>query len=95
MFSENDLMEIGERECKSMFSEDFINKYRRNGGFTYGLDDTGNVNWCALGISTDDYEDKIEYRMGGETPDEFVAFVNIDPETGEVTRDYKNSRLPE
>ena len=34
------------------------------------------------------------YKMGDETPFEYVAFVVVDPKTGEVTRDYKESFLP-
>lgn len=94
MLTENELMEIGERESKAMYSKEFLQKYRKNGVFGYGLDDDRNVISCVLGLSTDAYLSKFEYHMGGETPNEFVAVVNIDPETGAVTRDYENSRLP-
>ncbi len=94
MLTDNELREIGRKETKAMYGEDFVRTNIKNGVFGYGLDDDRNVISCVLGLSTDAYLSKFTYHMGDETPNEFVAFVNIDPETGEVTRDYENSRLP-
>lgn len=35
-----------------------------------------------------------KFNIGDETPLDFIALVNINTLTGEVIRDYKNSRLP-
>lgn len=94
MLTNDKLREIGKKECKAMYGEQAFQKYRKNGGFFYGLDDNRTVISCGFGTSSDEYLSGFEYHMGGETPDEFIAFVNIDPETGAVTRDYENSRLP-
>lgn len=35
-----------------------------------------------------------KFNIGDESPLDFIALVNINTLTGEVIRDYKNSRLP-
>lgn len=35
-----------------------------------------------------------KFNIGDETPLDFIALVNINTLTGEVIRDYENSRLP-
>lgn len=36
-----------------------------------------------------------DFRIGDESESEYVAFVTINPKTGEVYKDYSNSRLPQ
>lgn len=56
-----------------------------------------NLNYSLL--TDEDYESEDEYISKcmifmDETPYDYCATVNVDVNTGEVTRDYENSRLP-
>lgn len=90
MLEKQQLMRIALDECVEMIGKDLVMKHKdlccctcwnsQDGMFMYNLGmDTKHTN----------------VTMGDETPMEFYAFVVINPNTGEVTRDYANSILPQ
>lgn len=89
MLSEEKMIKLALNECVDMLGKDNIEKYKDLCCCTYGTSETGEFLYC-LGMDTE----KRDYKIGDETPVEFCAHVVVNPETGEISRDYKNSILP-
>lgn len=89
MLSEDRLRKIARDECVDMLGKDLVYAHKDLCCSCYGLMDSGMFEYN-LGMDTKERE----YHMGGESKMEFYAFVSVDPETGQVTRDYENSTLP-
>ena len=89
MLSEKEMKKIALNECVNMLGEDIVFANKELCCATYGLSEDG-MFYYNLGID----KEKKPYRMGGETPMDFYAFVVVNPNNGKITRDYENSILP-
>lgn len=90
MLDRQQLMRIALNECVEMIGEDLVMKHKDLCCCTCGNNLDGMFTYN-LGMDTK----RTNVKMGDETPMEFYAFVVINPNTGEVTRDYANSVLPQ
>lgn len=89
MLSKEEMMKIALNECVNMLGRDLVMQHKDLCCCACGMSNAGMFEYN-LGM---DIEEK-PYKMGDETPMDFYAFVVVDPKTGKVTRDYKNSILP-
>ncbi|MBM6991420.1 MAG: hypothetical protein I3I98_08540 [Mobilibacterium timonense] len=91
MLNFEELKSIGVKAVREMYGEEFLNKYKPETGLCIDKDITRNPFMVAV---TADTKPLKNFRIGDETPSEFVAIALINPKTGEVHKDYANSRLP-
>lgn len=89
MLDKSQMMNLALSECVQMLGEELVMKHKNLCCCSYGISSDGMFRY-SLGMDTKQYP----YKMGNETPMEFYAFVIVNPETGNVTRDYENSILP-
>ena len=89
MLSDANMMKIALDACVKMLGRDLVNKHKELCCCSFGKKENGLFSY-SLGLDTK----KGDFIMGEETPTEFCALVLVDPKTGNVTRDLKNSRLP-
>ena len=89
VLSENELKKIALDECVEMIGKELVYQHKELCCSTYGMS-YDNMFEYNLGMDTEEKE----YKMGDETPMEYYAFVVVNPQTGEVTRDYESSILP-
>lgn len=89
MLTNDKLEKIALDECINMIGENFVMKHKEFCCASYGIMSDGLFHYN-LGMDTR----QREWQFGGETPMEFYAFVVVNPKTGQVTRDYDNSTLP-
>ena len=87
---EQDLIKIALPACVDMIGKELVEEYKDNCGCCYGFGFDGMFKYSLL-MQTK----PIVYKMGDETPFEYAAHVIVNPETGQVKRDYNNSRLPQ
>lgn len=90
MLEKQQMMKLALNECVQMLGEDLVMKHKELCCCSCGISSDGMFRYN-LGMDTK----KRPYKMGDETPMEFYAFVIVDPKTGEVTRDYNSSTLPQ
>ena len=90
MLDKQQMMKLALNECIQMLGEDLVMKHKELCCCSCGTSNDGLFAYN-LGMDTK----RTAYKMGDETPMEFYAFVIVNPKTGEVTRDYKNSILPQ
>ncbi len=76
-------------ECINMIGEDLVSKHKDLCCVTYGIRNNKILEY-SLGLDTE----VSEYKPGGETPMKYYAMIEMDIDTGEITRDYENSVLP-
>ena len=89
MLSEKQMMSIALNECIEMIGKDLVEAHKERCCCSCGTKEDGMFYYC-LGMDTQE----TPYVMGKETPMEFYAFAIVNPQTGDVTRDYQNSKLP-
>ena len=89
MLSKEEMMKIALDECIEMIGKELVYAHKDLCCASYGMSHEGMFKYN-LGMDTQHRE----LPMGDETPMEFYAFVVVNPNTGEVIRDYKNSILP-
>ena len=89
MLSKSQMMKIALNECVDMIGKDIVKKHKDLCSCSCGIKENGMFSYC-LGMDTK----RASFVIGKETPMEYYAFVFVDPKTGNVTRDYKNSTLP-
>lgn len=92
MLGEKELIKIARDACVDMLGKDLVYAHKEQCCSCYGMTDSGVFEYN-LGMDTEESE-PAKILMGVETPMEYYAFVRVDPETGEVTKDYKSSTLP-
>lgn len=92
MLSIEEMRKIARDACIDMIGKDLVYAHKElccdfhsvdihfDGLFHYGL-----------GMDTKE----VPFVLGDETPMEFYAFVTVNPKSGEVTKDYENSTLPQ
>ena len=78
MKTAEELKNIAFNECFEMLGLDLVKKYQRLCGYSCGLDERGFV--CVVNLETNEGS--------------YKASVIVDPNTGEVERNLKNSVLP-
>ena len=89
MLDKSQMMQLALQECMQMLGEELVMKHKELCCCSCGISSDGLFNYN-LGMDTK----QRAYKMGDETPMEYYAFVTINPKTGEIFRDYKNSILP-
>lgn len=92
MLEKPELKEIGKKALAEMFGIEFVKKYGQNICLCMDrvvADEPFSV------VATADTNPPKDFRIGDESESEYVAFVTINPKTGEVYKDYFNSRLPQ
>lgn len=89
MLTKKDLKKISYKHCAEMLGLDFIEKNKEFCCASYGImhDEKFHYDLC-VGFA------ESEGLLGAETPMDFYASVVVDPDNGNVTRDYTNSKLP-
>ena len=92
MLTEQEMRKIARDECVAMLGKELVYAHKDLCCSCYGMTASGMFEYN-LGMDTKEYEPKAPL-MGEETPMKFYAFVTVNPKTGKVTRDYKNSTLP-
>ena len=85
----NEMKKIALSACIEMIGEALVMQHKDLCCCTCGMMSDGLFHY-SLGV---DIKERA-YKMGDEIPFEYVAFVVVNPESGEVTRDYKGSFLP-
>lgn len=92
MLNKEKMIPIARKECIKMLGEEFYEKHKDNACYAkwYGWD---GVFYCAICIDSKPHDDTNKI-MGGETPYEYVAIVGIEPATGSIARNLKDSILP-
>ncbi len=90
MLKKNELKSLALNECIKIMGEDFVSVYKDKCAVYYGYTDDNQFKYT-LCIDTKEGE---SFTIGANTPFDYYARVLINAETGEVTRDYKNSILP-
>lgn len=88
--SANEMQKIALSACVEMLGEALVMQHKDLCCCTCGVMSDGLYHY-SLGMDTEERA----YKIGDETPCQYVAFVVVDPNTGNVTRDYENSRLPQ
>ena len=92
MLVESEMKMIAKEECVEMLGKDFVYSYKDLCCPFYGYTDSGLFQY---GIGMDIKQHEItSILIGEETKMEYYAIVTVDPEAGDVTRDYENSTLP-
>lgn len=92
MLVESEMKMIAKEECVEMLGKDLVYSYKDLCCPFYGYTDSGLFQY-GIGMDTKQCE-LTSILIGKETKMEYYAIVTVDPETGEVTRDYENSTLP-
>lgn len=90
MLNKQEMKKIALAECIKMVGKDFFELYKENCCAGYGMTDS-NLFRYSLCVELEESE---EWTIGDNTPFDYYVFVLVNPETGEVIRDYKNSILP-
>lgn len=90
------LVKIGLEETHKMLGDEIIKSPYYDDCYAHNsLQDIEEDKVFKFSLSADDEPFDMEnFKLGDETPFKYCALVNIDPYTGEVTRDYEHSRLP-
>ena len=92
MLSEKELKKIARDACVDMLGKDLVYAHKELCCSCCGMTDSGLFEYnIGLDIEASEPEKSL---MGAETPMKYYAFVSVDPETGEIKKDYKNSTLP-
>lgn len=89
--TENELMKVAFKSCVDMMGYDFVRERKDLILSCYGYRD----NLFNYTLLVNEKEPKFEKKITiDETPFDYHATVYVDVNTGEVTRDYENSILP-
>lgn len=90
MLGNKKMIELAQTECIKMLGEEFVKKHKDRCCPCYGINDDKLFRFT-LALSVEDKP----YKMGDETPMDYYATVTVSPKSGEVTRIYKDSNLPD
>lgn len=82
MISENKLIELGRQKCIDLLGYEYCRKNADNGLFSHGYTSEGRMS-CFMGIDSD--IDNTDFKIGGRTPFEIYASVEVDPRDGKTT----------
>ena len=89
MLSTEKMIKIALSECVNMIGKELVATHKDLCCGSYRTTEEGLFSYV-LGMDTKGGN----YSLGKETPMQFYATVIVDPKTGNLTRDYKNSVLP-
>ncbi|MEG0156702.1 MAG: hypothetical protein RR626_00360 [Anaerovoracaceae bacterium] len=92
MLDEKTIQKIGRENLRDMLGLELTTHPLFDSAVCYSKEVTEEPYYMCAGATNKPLP---EYKMGDETPYEYRAIVYIDTTTGEVTRDYENSCLPE
>lgn len=85
------LIKKGKEHIIDMLGEDLVLNPSVILGWWHSIDTTEELFSVGGGVAL---HPNSKINIGDETPLDFIALVNINTLTGEVIRDYENSRLP-
>lgn len=84
------LINKGKEHIIDMLGQDLISNPSVLVGWWHSIDTSEELFSVGGGVALNPNS---KFNIGDETPLDFIALVNINTLTGEVIRDYKNSRL--
>lgn len=93
MLTEKELRKIALDACVEMMGADFVEPRKNLSGCCYGFSDDGMFDY-SLGMDEKERKSEKGVLVIGNTPMDYYAFVKVNPNTGEVTRNYEDSVLP-
>lgn len=85
------LINIGKEHIIDMLGQDLVSNPSILVGWWHSIDTSEKFFSVGGGVALNPNS---KFNICDETPLDFIALVNINTLTGEVIRDYENSRLP-
>lgn len=92
MLIKDELIDKGKEHIIDMLGKDLVSNPSVIVGWWHSIDTNEEIFSVGGGVGL---HPNSNFNICDETPLDFVALVNINTLTGEVIRDYENSRLPD